>query len=104
MAVITRKEAEDIRDAITARFSAYSDSKPVVTSGDHENLHAIISWEEGPYEWALYAFDEYFDEEIASLAADFGAEVKPSPAIKQPHADKILVEPINSFTVGLYLL
>lgn len=108
MRKVTERQAEEIRAAIENRFSLYTHEgqggKPKIFPGSHEGTNAayVISWEEGPYDWALAPFDEYFATDLASYAEEFGGSYKPDPAVKQPHADKIYLEAVNSFTVALY--
>lgn len=115
MPKVTARQAEDIRAAIEKRFSAYVHDgqygRPTLYDHTHENLSAgswVIVWEEGPYEWALAPFDNFVDDESFFLATDAGLTVAQARTVAskkaspQPHADRVFLEPIHSFTLGLY--
>jgi hypothetical protein len=108
---VTRKQATDILNALTARYPAEVYGTPNLRDHTHENLRPgswSIDWEGGPYEWALHAFQDAIDDEVYQLAKDAGmtpaAAVKAArlPGTEQPHKDKVFIEPIMSFVLGLY--
>lgn len=111
MAKVTRKQAEDILQAIKQRYRAYietpEDGPTLRVLAQREAGRWSINWEDGPDEWALRVFGGGFNEEIFWEAnAEFGEtkarELATESAFPQPHADAVFVEPIYSFELGLY--
>jgi hypothetical protein len=115
MPKVTAKQAEDIRAAIEKRFAAHVHpgkwGSPQIFPPSHENLSDgawVISWEEGPYDWAIDPFGEVMDWETFYALFDGGeapevaSRAAKMAAIPQPHAANVFIEPINSFTLGLY--
>ncbi|WNO25896.1 hypothetical protein SEA_ALTADENA_74 [Arthrobacter phage Altadena] len=82
---ISRPHALAILERIRLQYASYlagapAEDGPRLRDSDHEELREgcwSIDWEEGPYEWAL----------------DFAGEVR---------LPGVLVEPINSFVLGIY--
>ena len=67
--------------------------------------HPAICWEEGPSDWAMLLDGGTSEEDrylYASLAEEFGSDVKAPerPAAKMPAG--VYAEPIMSFVLGLY--
>lgn len=77
-----KETALKVLDEVKTKFAGYQEafrSYPVLFDGTHEDLSEdawVISWEEGPYEWAYTAWP----------TAVQGA----------------FVEPVNSFTLGVF--
>lgn len=70
------------------------------------NTHSnAIVWEEGPFEWAIHASMGGFDEELYHdllefMSSEQAAERAKKEPIKVPKGTYL--EPINSYSLGLY--
>jgi len=105
---ISAAKANSALKAITRQFKVYtedSNGKPnlpedmpvLCDRGDHWE----IVWESGsPYEWAYLAFQGGVDEEMTSMAQEFGGGVATIPEVKCPKG--VYAEPVMSFILGLY--
>lgn len=73
--------------------------------GWYSTTRNAIVWEEGPFEWAIRASMGGFDEEMYHDLLEFmpreqAAEKAKSEPIKVPKGTYL--EPINSYSLGLY--
>lgn len=118
---VTRDQAETALAAIRSTFAAYcepmtidgetypalSDGPKLIDGTDYDGRpDPIIVWEDGaPYEWTYLASMGGVDQETASLAAEFGGTVKPTPAASEHPAwpAGVWAEPVNTVTLALYL-
>jgi hypothetical protein len=111
----TRKAAEKVLQNVRDRYPdphpeyASPDDQPKILPGSHEALQTedawVISWESGPFEWALRYTMGGFDDEMYHLAVDeIGQERARAMATEDaaPRVDGVFVEPINSFSLGVY--
>lgn len=119
---ITREQAEAALAAIKAQFKAYTeplvidgqDFGPTVTSEpvlieDYDGEGWVISWEEGPDDWAFRATSGGTSEEERTLAGQAAEEFGVSYEQVAPKDDEpvkfpkgVYAEPYYSFVLGLY--
>lgn len=124
---LSAAQAQAALDAIKARYAQYLtpqpyDAMPAMTidgveypatpAGVDQPLYRapelwadwdghdwVVSWEEGPWEWAYRASMGGFNEVADQVAAMGGTPVEEEPI---PMPDGVWCEPINSFQLGLY--
>lgn len=106
---ITRKDAEKVLALIEKRFASwlyteegdlYPPTHPkIVENYDGRPGQFAIMWDGGPYEWSYYG----------SLMSMGYAEREPEFGIRLPIVEvpaslyHVFTEPINSYTIGIYL-
>lgn len=110
---VTKAQAEKVLKQVRMAFAEYLGDEPYGTptlrDHNHECLDSgcwSIDWEEGPFEWAIRfphggldwetyqgLLDAGAPEEVAKLRATTLAVEVPS---------RVFVEPINTYTLGLY--
>ena len=104
MASVTRQKAEAVLSAVKEKFAPYIDERfgyaPELAGSEDGNWS--VSWETGPFEWTLAPLsEETLDEEMTSLVQEFKpGSVVCRPAVTVPQG--VFLEPINSFTLGIY--
>ncbi|MEV0759553.1 hypothetical protein [Nocardia sp. NPDC050435] len=109
---LSREDAAAVVVAVRERFGAWIErgSEPRLYDHVHEGLRAgsfSIGWEGGPRDWALAVVDGGCDAEVLTelvgalgVPRDVVAErLRISPIAGLPH---VFLEPINSFTLGVY--
>ncbi len=81
-------------------------SRPTLHGPGHEGDHWVISWEEGPHEWAMRAFTGGIDDEVMAHARAVGVDHANALKIAQDPAKAcpagVFAEPIMTFILGLY--
>ena len=112
---ITRPQAEAALAAVKQRYAAYM--QPVVLDSFTipglpepvlEQIEGtwMISWEDGPSEWAYRASMGGSSEEdralFAAASQEFGTEMKPSEETPVTWPKGVHAEPYFSFVLGLY--
>jgi hypothetical protein len=114
---VTREQAEAVLAAIESQFSSYlmndsvpsemnrpisDEDRPQIVE-DYMDVDFAIVWESGsPYEWAFRAGEGGLDEELSSLAEDFGGALVYTSRVEMP--TDVHCEPIESFSLGIYPL
>lgn len=92
MKKVKKQTAERVLLALERQHKAAIDAgypRPSLVNGERS---FFISWEEGPYEWAyLFPFGG-IEEEFGFRVADVSGQVPKG----------LLIEPINSYSVGIY--
>lgn len=75
-------------------------SEPVLVEAWSANGDWAITWEEGPFEWAMVATAGGVDEEMASLGEEFGI----SPVFHAPveFPKGVYAEPYSGCVLALY--
>lgn len=76
------------------------DGYPVLCEDYDMRGYFVISWEEGPYEWALSGLSEGWDAEIASYRDEFPNLNPVIPGVSTPNG--VWLEPQNSYTLTIY--
>jgi len=115
MTTVTDELAEAVRQAVITRYRWWFESDGGVKAiGRPEDLtiqrdergHALISWEDGPEDWAMQVVEGGSTEEERVLMAganqEFGGNLKayePEPAT---FPDGVTVEAYSSFVLGVY--
>lgn len=112
---VTDEQAEAVRQAVIARYKWWFEPtdgmKPLgkpedVTIRRDEDGHALISWEEGPDNWAHQVCDGGSTEEerveFAQLREEFGGDMKPAEPEPVAFPADVWVEPYYSFVLGVY--
>jgi hypothetical protein len=111
---VTKKQAEKVRAAVKRQFAAWLNpasewGEPKLYPGSHEGMsdrYWVIIWEEGPFEWAIKAFNESVDEEVFELARDAGMDRRKAVEVAMvelpPRPTDVFVEPVNGHTLGIY--
>lgn len=110
MTNVTKAKAQRVLEAVKTRYPEYASiTQPLLFPGSHEGMSDdswVISWEEGPYEWAYNFTSGGVDEEVFELAQAAGlngprarelAATEAAPAI-----EGVFLEPVNTFTLGVY--
>jgi len=101
----SKAQATKVLAAVKAKWAAYEDDGyPPKLLEDFDGRKWTIVWEEGPYQWSYSPIDEVtLDEELTALANDFGGTGPVyTRAVALPPG--VWVEPINHYSVGIYLL
>lgn len=96
---VTRKQAEAVLKAIKEQFHTYIGCDPdpnlpvLVMDFDYLGYgpRPTVVWEEGPYEWAIHAFDEHRDPE-------WGWTIQGHEKV-----DGVWTEPMTSWALSIYL-
>lgn len=115
---ITEALAQFALMQIKVQYGAYladdATTAPVLYGPGHEGPYWVISWEGGPYEWALGAFQDGVDEEVyaetrAVLIAAGRGEAEAADEARRIATVKgvgcpagVFAEPVNSFTLALH--
>lgn len=102
---ITREQAEAALAAVQERYKGFEDEITLIENWDR-TVPWLITWEEGPYEWAYRATMGGVNTEVASeLAAEFGTSRRravraalESPIVFPPG---VFAEPYHSFSLTL---
>lgn len=103
---VTKRQAEAVRKAVAKMFAAEEGYGPKLRDRrDYDGQPGWqIYWEEGPFEWTYRFPDGGFDEELYSLAEEFGTEnarrIANRPAVTLPAG--VYVEAINHWSIALY--
>jgi hypothetical protein len=103
---VSKRQAESAARAVGRAFGAEEGYGPKLLDraeyGDGSKGW-MISWEEGPYEWP-YLIHGGFNEEIYSLAAEFGKEKARQIAQQAPvkFPKDVFAEAINHYSIALY--
>jgi len=126
--VVTREQAEAVRQAVIEKYPAYCttfptidgqvdfDAEPVAApdaelprlvqnyawSERHDPVPWAVVWEEGPYDWALLCLDDSdVDVEMTAELREFvNDQVIRTKAVKQPKG--VYCEPISGHVLGIY--
>jgi hypothetical protein len=118
-ATVTDAQAQEVLDAVVARYQDYfepavdtdygnvivaADTKPIIQRD--ERGHALISWEHGPSDWAFQVTQGGSTEEhrvlIAAANEEFGGSLKAAEPKPVKFPDGVHVEPYYSFVLGVY--
>lgn len=106
---ITHNQAEAALTTVREQFATYitrcGHGPALYEPGFHDSCWTI-AWDDGPFEWALRAFQGGFDVEAYRLAK--GAGATPSAARERATTDQypappgVFVEPVTTWCLGLY--
>jgi hypothetical protein len=104
---LTRARAEAALAAVRKHYQLYyiGAEGPKLFPPDEDRECWLISWEEGPYEWAYRASDGGIDPEVLAQMSEFNLtperarEAATFPAINFPRG--VYVEPYYSYALGL---
>lgn len=103
---VSKRQADSAARAIGKAFGAEAGYGPKVFDraeyGDGSKGW-IVSWEEGPFEWP-YLIHGGFNEEVYSLAVEFGKDKARKLAHQEPvkFPKGVVAEAINHYSVALY--
>lgn len=111
---VSRPEAEVVLREVRKRFAPYIDpevegSGPELVRDWDWSGHAdwAIIWEGGPYEWAYLAASGGVDEELTELNATMAeyrsGKMKPVEVAPVEPPERVFLEPVTSWALGLYL-
>lgn len=116
---VTDAQAQAVLDAVIARYKVYFEpiksedgqrvicapaAKPVLRRDEHG--HAVISWEDGPDDWAYQATEGGSTETervaMAQASKEFGVRLTASEPSAVAFPKTVEVEPYSSFELGVY--
>ena|SRR3974390_3162548 len=106
---VGKRQAEAAARAVGKAFNAEPEYGPKVFWEWEQGIEGRlvrryrVSWEEGPFEWP-YLIHGGFNEEIYSLAAEFGKEKARQLAKQEPveFPAGVVAEAINHYSIALY--
>lgn len=103
---VTRAQAESVLKALVKRYRLDESDRPLLRKRETGSGWEII-WESGPFEWAYRFASGGVNEDVASaLTSEFGLSATEAHkrATEEPVkvSSKVFIEPINSYSVGVY--